>query len=207
VWPEPDQTQELLNGVSRGEGDAVNRLMERHRDSLRRMIALRMDRRMAARVDASDVVQDVLVEAHARLRDYLADPRMPFHLWLRSLAQDRMIDLHRRHRAQRRDVSREQTLDQGGGIDRSSFNLAAQLRDEGLTPAAAAIREELEQRFWVAVDALDEPDRELILMRHGEHLGNSEVAALLGITPAAAGMRYLRALRRLRSALGGDAEP
>jgi RNA polymerase sigma-70 factor (ECF subfamily) len=206
VWPASDQTQDLLAGIARGEGDAVNRLMDRHRNALRQMVALRMDRRMAARVDASDVVQDVLVEAHARLRDYLADPRMPFHLWLRSLAQDRMIDLHRRHRAQRRDVSREQALDQAGGIDRSSFNLAAQLCDDGLTPAAAAIKEELEQRFWVAVDALDESDRELILMRHGEHLGNSEVASLLGITPAAAGMRYLRALRRLRSALGGDAE-
>ena len=157
---------------------------------------------MGRRVDASDIVQDVLVEATTRLADYLRDPRMPFHLWLRSLARDRMIDLHRRHSAQRRDVRREQSLAAPGEIDRSSFNLGAQLMDAGVTPAAAAIRGELEQRFWDAIDELDDADREIILMRHAEQLGNGEIAACLGLSPAAAGMRYLRALRKLRTALG-----
>ena len=116
-----------------------------------------------------------------------------------------MIDLHRRNRALKRDVSREQPLAGAAAIDRSSFNLASQLADAGLTPAAAAIKEELEQRFWSAIDLLDEADREIILMRHAEHPGNSEVATALGLTPAAAGMRYLRAIRRLREVLGGEA--
>lgn len=205
MWPQAEQTQELLAGAARGEAAAVDRLFDRHREALRRLVALRMDRQMARRVDASDVVQDVLIEASSRLRDYLADPRMPFHLWLRSLAQDRMIDLHRRNRAQRRDVQREQSLAASGEVDRSSFNLAAQLADAGLTPAAAAIKEELEQRFWAAIDTLDEADREVILMRHAEQLGNGEVAQALDLSPAAAGMRYLRAIRRLRAALGGAA--
>ena len=207
MWPGTDKTQELLAGAAAGDDGAVNRLFDRHRGALRKLVALRMDRQMAARVDASDVVQDVLVEASGRLRDYLADPKMPFHLWLRALAKDRMIDLHRRNHAQRRDVAREKPLAGAGQIDRSSFNLAAQLRDAGLTPAAAAIKEELEHRFWGAIETLDEQDREVILMRHAEHLGNSEVAEALGVTPAAAGMRYLRAIRRLRTALGGDADP
>ncbi len=205
MWPEADQTRTLLNKAASGDAAAINGLLERHREAVRRLIALRMDRRMLRRVDASDIVQDVLLEAAARLREYLADPRLPFHLWLRGLAQDRMIDLHRRHRARKRDVSREQPLAAGEHLDRSSFNLASQLADAGLTPAAAAIREELEQRFWRAIDGLDEADREIILMRHAEHLGNSEVAAALGLSPAAAGMRYLRAMRRLRAALGGEA--
>lgn len=195
-----------MAGAAQGDAAAVNRLLDRHRESLRRLIALRMDRRMAGRVDASDVVQDVLVEASSRLRDYLADPRLPFHLWLRSLAQDRMIDLHRRNRAQRRDVLREQSLDPGTD-ERSALGLAAQLADAGLTPAATAIKAELEQRFWSAIDTLDEADREVILMRHAEQLGNGEVAQALGVSPAAAGMRYLRALRRLRTALGGEVGP
>lgn len=205
MWPAAEQTQDLLQGAAGGDADAVNRLFERHRESVRKLIALRMDRQMVRRVDASDVVQDVLIEAAARLREYLADPQLPFHLWLRGLAQDRMIDLHRRHRAQKRDVSREQPLAAGAQFDRSSFNLAAQLADAGLTPAAAAIKEELEQRFWSAIDRLDDSDREIILMRHAEHLGNSEAAAALGLSPAAAGMRYLRAIRRLRAELGGEA--
>jgi RNA polymerase sigma-70 factor (ECF subfamily) len=205
VWPDADQTQTLLNNAVAGDAAAMNGLLERHREAVRRLIALRMDRQMLRRLDASDIVQDVLLEAAGRLREYLADPRLPFHLWLRGLAQDRMIDLHRRHRARKRDVSREQPLAAREHLDRSSFNLAAQLVDAGLTPAAAAIREELEQRFWMAIDRLDEADREIILMRHAEHLGNSEVAAALGLSPAAAGMRYLRAMRRLRAALGGEA--
>ncbi|MFV0442740.1 MAG: sigma-70 family RNA polymerase sigma factor [Planctomycetaceae bacterium] len=206
MWPEADRTQELLAGAAGGDAAAVNQLFDRHRDAIRKLIALRMDRQMARRVDASDIVQDVLVEAAGRLQDYLAAPKLPFHLWLRSLARDRMIDLHRRNRALRRDVTREQPLAGGGDLDRSSFNLAGQLQDAGLTPAAAAIKEELEQRFWEAIDILEEGDREVILMRHAEHLGNGEVAEALGLSPAAAGMRYLRAIRRLREALGGKAE-
>jgi RNA polymerase sigma-70 factor (ECF subfamily) len=201
MWPEPDQTRELIREAAGGDGDAANRLIERHRAALRRMVALRLDKALARRVDASDVVQDVMLEASTRLADYLRDPQMPFHLWLRQMAQDRIIDLHRRHHAQRRDVAREQPLAARAFGDQSSLDLAADLRDAELTPAAATIRKELEQRFFEALEELDEHDREIVLMRHVEHLGNSEVAQALGLSPAAAGMRYLRAIRRLRAVL------
>ena len=88
-----------------------NRLLERHRDVLRRMVGLRMDRALQGRLDASDIVQDVLVEADRRLADYLAAAKMPFQAWLRYLARDHLIDAHRRHRgAARRSVDREQSL-------------------------------------------------------------------------------------------------
>ncbi len=128
---------------------------------------------------------------------------MPFHQWLRQIAQDRMIDQHRRHRAQRRDVKREQHAPVAGRADQSSLDLAAQLCDLQLTPAAAALRKELESRFWEALDQLDEKDREMLLMRHQEHLDNREAAEVLGLTPPAAGMRYLRALRKLKGILAG----
>lgn len=155
----------------------------------------------------SDVVQDVMLEATRRMRDYLANPQMPFHLWLRQLAKDRMIDLHRRHHAQRRDVGRERSMTAGGRADQSSLDLARQLIDSELTPAAATVRKELEQRFMAAVDELPEADREIIIMRHAEHLSNSEVAQALDLSPAAAGMRYLRAVRRLRELLGDPSSP
>jgi RNA polymerase sigma-70 factor (ECF subfamily) len=167
------------------------------------MVEMRLDRALAKRVDASDVVQDVLLEASQRLADYIRDSKMPFHLWLRQLAKDRVIDMHRRHRgAQRRSVDRERPLASPEFADRSSIDLAAQLPDRELTPAAANIRRELEHRFLRALDDLTDEEREIILMRHYEQLGNSEVALALGITPPAAGMRYLRALRRLRGILG-----
>ncbi|MCC7420101.1 MAG: sigma-70 family RNA polymerase sigma factor, partial [Planctomycetaceae bacterium] len=181
---------------------AVNALMERHREALRQMVQFRMDRAVARRVDASDVVQDVLLEAAQRLGDYLKHPGMPFHLWLRQIAKDRMIDLHRRHReAQRRSVDREQPL-AAAGLDQSSIDMASRFIDAELTPAAASIRKELEQRFFDALQQLDEDDREVLVMRHFEQLGNSEVAQALNLSAAAAGMRYLRALRRLKTLLG-----
>lgn len=203
VWPDASAQQHLLAQAGRGDRDAVNRLLESHRASLRQVIQMRLDRAVARRVDASDIVQDVLLEANDRLADYLADPRMPFHLWLRHMAKDRIIEMHRRHRgAQRRSLDREQSLAAPQYADQSSLNLAQMLVDNELTPAAENIRRELEQRFLTAVDQLEDDDRDIILMRHFEQLGNSEAAVALGLSPAAAGMRHLRALRKLRAILG-----
>jgi RNA polymerase sigma-70 factor (ECF subfamily) len=202
MWPEQPETQELLSQARAGRPEAVERLLTAHREPLRRMIGLRLDPALAARVDASDVVQDVLLEAHRRLADYLRNPTMPFGLWLRHIAKDHVIDAHRRHRqAQRRSLDREQPLVPAALADHSSFELAGQILDQELTPATAAIRHELQRRLDAAVAGLDEDDREVILMRHGEQLSNQEVAAALGLSEAAASMRYLRAVRRLRAVL------
>ena len=202
MWPDSEQTAELLQNARQGESSAVNELMERHRNAVRQMIQMRLDRAVAARVDASDVVQDVLLEASQRLNDFIESGSMPFHLWLRQLAKDRLIDMHRRHRgAQRRSVDREQRV-AAGSSERSSLNLDGVLADGQLTPAAASIRREIEQRFLTALQELGDDDRDIILMRHQEHLTNSEVAEALGLSQPAAGMRYLRALRKLREVLG-----
>ena len=202
MWPDSEQTAELLQNARQGESAAVNELMERHRNAVRQMIQMRLDRAVAARVDASDVVQDVLLEASQRLNDFIEGGSMPFHLWLRQLAKDRLIDMHRRHRgAQRRSVDREQRVG-AGSSERSSLNLGGVLADGQLTPAAASIRREIEQRFLTALQELGDDDRDIILMRHQEHLTNSEVAEALGLSQPAAGMRYLRALRKLREVLG-----
>src|SRR5690606_21906585 len=124
------------------------------------------------------------------------------HSGWRQVARDRLTDAHRRHRAHGRAVGREQAMYAPGTADRSSLDLAAQLCDMELTPVAQALKQELERRFWSAIDELDEQDREIILMRHQEQLGNSEVAEILGLSQPAAGMRYLRAIRRLRAVLG-----
>jgi RNA polymerase sigma-70 factor (ECF subfamily) len=203
--PEPQETQELLDKVRHGEAQAVDRLLVRHRDPLRRMIDLRLDPALAGRIDASDVVQDVLLEASRRLADYLKNPLMPFHLWLRHIAQDHIIDAHRRHRlAQRRSLDKEQPLHLGKLGDQSSLDLAAQLFDQELTPASAAIRQEMQRRLESAVGALESDDREIIVMRHFEQMTNQEVAGILGLSEAAASMRYLRALRRLKTQLTAE---
>lgn len=208
IWPRSDDTEQLLDGVRRGEAEARERLFDRHRGAIRRMIDLRMDRMLERRVDASDIVQDTLIEANRRLADYLANPVMPFHLWLRQMAKDRLIDAHRRHRvAARRSLDREQPVAAAARDDEESvLDLAAHLADGELTPAAAATWRELQRRFAEAVDELEEQDQEIILMRHFERLSNTEAAEALGLSAQAASMRHLRAMRRLRERLS-DLEP
>jgi RNA polymerase sigma-70 factor (ECF subfamily) len=205
VWPDQDQTRELLSGAKSGDEDAVNRLLERHRQAIHRMVQLRLDQKIRRRIDVSDVVQDVLVEASRRLRDYLQDPGLPFHLWLRQITQDRIIDAHRRHRmSAKRSVDQERALFAPAAGDQSSRDLAAQLCDAELTPAAAATQREMARRVEAAIAKLDDQDCEIVVMRHYEQLSNQEVAVALGLTEPASSMRYLRAIRRLRKLLDED---
>ena len=204
IWPDGEVTAELLKNVRDGQAVAVEELMDRHRNSLRRMIQLRLDQRLMQRMDVSDVIQDVLIEANRRLTDYLNNPVIPFHLWIRQIAKDRIIDAHRRHRVSaKRSIDREQPQPGKGPFDRSTIELANQFRDQALTPAAAATQRELAQQIESAVQMLREHDREIILMRHYEQLDNKEIAQSLGLTEPAASMRYLRALKRLREIIEG----
>lgn len=202
MWPEPFPTEQLLAQAKGGDSSAVNALMDRHRNSIRQMVRMRLDKRIQNRVDVSDVVQDVLVEANRRLQNYLGDPVMPFHLWLRQIAKDRIIDAHRRHRVSaRRSVDREQSMASPRGYDQSSVELAALLGDSELTPAAALMQNEMARRVEDAITELDEKDSEIIVMRHYEHLSNQEIGQVLNLSEPAASMRYLRAIRRLKQIL------
>ena len=201
MWPNSENTEQLLAHVRAGESDAVGKLLDRHREAVRRMIDLRMDPVLKRRVDASDLVQDVLIQANRRLDSFLENPIMPFHLWLRQMAKDRLIDAHRRHRrAARRTMDREQPLAIAANNE-SSIDLLTQLQDQEMTPATAATWNELQRRFHTACDKLDPTEQEIVLMRHFEQLTNGEAATALEISPQAASMRYLRAMRRLREML------
>ena len=190
MWPDPAETRSLLENAAHDDPSGVDRLLACHREPLRRMIAVRLDRSLGRREDASDVVQSVLFEASRRLADYLRNPVLPFALWLRQIARDRLIDVHRRHRvAARRSIDRERPIAAGEFFDRSSLDLAAELRDQGPTPAAEAIRRELIERFQSALEELGDDDREILLLRHFEHFTNAEAARMLGLSEPAAGMR------------------
>ena len=202
MWPEQQQTEELLIQAKQGDKSAVNQLMERHRGALSHLVRMRLDQKILQRVDASDVVQDVLIEANRRLQTYLENPVLSFRLWLRQIARDRIIDAHRRHRVSaKRSVDREQKLAPPRGYDQSSIHLASILGDNKLTPAAGALQKEMARKVEAAVALLDDRDSEIIIMRHYEHLTNQEIAQALDLTEPAASMRYLRAVRRLKGIL------
>ncbi|QDT08149.1 sigma-70 family RNA polymerase sigma factor [Planctomycetes bacterium K23_9] len=202
IWPLSDQTEELLAAAKTGNSDAINALLEKHRGAVRRLVELRLDRKVQRRVDVSDVVQDVMIEASGRLDKYLDDPVMAFHLWLRQIAWDRIIDTYRRHRVSaKRNMDREQPMTAATGPDQSTMDFAGQLCDPAMTPATAATQREIAERVETGIELLGDQDREIIIMRHYEHLSNQEIAEVLGLNAPAASMRYLRAVRRLREVL------
>ncbi|MCA9190648.1 MAG: sigma-70 family RNA polymerase sigma factor [Planctomycetales bacterium] len=201
LWPQHEDTQHLLASIRDGDEQAMEHLLARYRDSLHRLVGGRIDPKILRRTDVSDVVQEVLVEASRRIPEYVANPILPFHLWIRQIAKDRIIDSYRRHRGSaKRSLDREQPLDVPQKyVDQSSLDIAAQLKDPELTPAAMLVQKELAAHVQARMELLEERDREILLMRHFEQLGNQEIALALGISEPAASMRYLRALKKLRA--------
>ena len=157
------------------------------------MIRYRIDPRVSARVDASDVIQEAYVEVSERLDDYLDGEDMPFFLWVRFIAGQKLLQVHRRHvRAGVRDVRREHPLPEGLGPGVSSVVFANALLDRSPTPSKVVARSEERQRLEHALDSMDEVDCEVLALRHFEGLTNGEAARVLGISDSAASQRYSR---------------
>ena len=180
---------------------ARHRLLDRHRARLRQMIARRLDRRLAARVDPSDVVQEALIDAARHLDDYVRRPPLPFYPWLRQFAWDRLVDLHRRHlHARRRSVALEATSPRSH-LDESAAYLTDRLLAGGTSPSRHLMRDELRHRVRVALAEMAPHDREVIVLRYFEQLSMAEIAATLEISEGAVKSRHMRALLRLRGLL------
>src|SRR3954471_13212600 len=152
-------TEELLNRAGGGDGEARQRLLARQRDRLRQMITVRLDRRLAARVDPSDIIQEALADAALGLDEYLRDRPVPFYPWLRRFAWERLVEVNRRHlQARRRSVAREERFDLNLP-DQSARALAARLLADGTSPSRRLMRQELRDRVQAALDRLDARDR------------------------------------------------
>ncbi|MEW6743922.1 MAG: sigma-70 family RNA polymerase sigma factor [Planctomycetota bacterium] len=183
--------------------EEVGDLLEGYRERLRRMVELRIDPRIRGRIDTSDVIQDAYVEVMDRLPHYRKSPDMPFYLWVRFITGQKLAQLHRRHLgALQRDARRDVDLEIGGAPAASSSVIASALAATGLTsPSGAAMRGEEVARLEKGLESLRPTDREILVLRHFEQLGNSDVARVLGLSEAAASARYWRAARRLREVL------
>jgi RNA polymerase sigma-70 factor (ECF subfamily) len=198
------ESDELLTRAEAGDETARAELLTRFRLRLRQMVAVRMDRRLAPRADPSDVVQEALADAARKLPEYLRTRPLPFYPWLRQLAWERLVQLHRRHiHAQRRSVTREEYRALALP-DESALELAERLLATGSSPSGRVLREELRGRVQEALAQLARHDREILVLRHLEQLSVREAAAVLSLTEGAVKVRHLRALRRFRALLGDD---
>lgn len=198
------QLDSLLQRAGEGDQQAQAELLDRFRERLKRMVAIRLDKRVAVRVDASDIVQETMHDAHQRLPEYFSNPQIPFFPWLRRIAWDRLADLHRMHiDAARRSVLREHAWAISLN-DESLVKLAHGIVTSSVVPSKRAMKAELEARVQAALVQLNPPDREILVLRYLEQMSVPEIATELGISQTAVTSRHLRALQRLRRLLGSD---
>jgi RNA polymerase sigma-70 factor (ECF subfamily) len=194
------ETRALLEAIRHGDAQALEDLLGRYRPQLRDFVEFHCDPRLRARVDPSDVVQDTQIEVVRRIDDFLIQQPMPFRLWVRKKAMERMLNLRRDHLTRaRRSVTREQAFP-----DRSSLLLARPLLAHGPSPSQQVQADELAERVSRAVGQLSDADREILLLRHAEDLPFEEIGCLLDIDPAAARKRFGRALIRLQTVLAAE---
>lgn len=196
-------TDQLLNLVESGQAAAADALLQRHKPRLRRMVMLRIDPRLKSRLDASDVVQETLAEAHRRLPDYVKSRDMPFYPWLRAIAWDKLIEMKRRHI----DADRRTVLKEIGHLDLSGDSeliLARRVLKLTRTPSQQLIREEMRDRVRKAIATLPPRDHEVIVLRHLESLSFKEICAVLGQSEDAVYSRYRRAIQHLHRLLNED---
>jgi RNA polymerase sigma-70 factor (ECF subfamily) len=197
-------SDELLNLAASGDRRATHELFARHRSKLKRMVSFRLNRRMASRVDASDIVQEALHDASQKLEEYLKTRPLPFYPWLRHFAWERLVRAYRRHMvAQRRSVRREETLDVLLS-DESAAVLADRFLAADTNPVDRIARSERRRTIHELLAKLPAEDRELLILRFVEQLTMAETAAILGISEAAGKMRQARLLQKLRLNLGDD---
>jgi RNA polymerase sigma-70 factor (ECF subfamily) len=201
-----ENQDEDLPLLREGGQQALADLFAKYQSRLRRTVRLRLDRRLYGRVDVADVMQEAYIAASRRANSYLERPNVPFYVWLRQITLQVLTDIHRFHLgAKMRSVGTEVPMQQVPYPESSSPSLASYLVDNLTSPSGVAEREESLEALRIALQGMDDTDREVLALRHFEELGNNEVAEILGIQVTAASMRYVRALKRLRRILNSTA--
>ncbi|MCA9262499.1 MAG: sigma-70 family RNA polymerase sigma factor [Planctomycetales bacterium] len=200
-------TDQLLRRIAADDSAAVSELLTLCRPRIRQTVAVRMDRRMASRVDPSDIVQETLTEAANRIREYVQVRPVQFFPWLRSIAMNRLVDHHRRHiGAQRRSVLREQPVQALPLPDESETDLVRRLADAHRSgPSGHLERAERIRRVREALHKLPAPEREVLILKYLEQLNAAEIAAVLGIGERTVWRRHARAVESLATQLEPDA--
>jgi RNA polymerase sigma-70 factor (ECF subfamily) len=179
----------------------LGRAFEEYRAKLERMIAFRMDPAFQTRIEPGDVIQESYFEASRRFSEFQSQSNIPLFVWIRQRVLQTLVDMQRAHSREKRSVFLESRMPEANDFQSTSLSLARVLMANVPTPSQIAMRVEEEEQLKLSLDAMHETDREILALRHFEHLSNSETAAVLGISPTAASNRYVRAAARLSEIL------
>ncbi len=183
----------VLTKLEAGGVDELTSLFMHQRPGLRRLISMRLDPRLHARVDASDIVQETFVRACKALPSYLESPVIHPVVWLRLIGKRLVAEVHRRHFRDKRSPEHELGYDIEG-----NSHLINQFADSIQSAGSAAEKHELISRLHHLLQNMPIHDREILEMRHVEGVSLQEAAQQLSIPYETAKKRYQRALQRFR---------
>ncbi len=179
------------------EPDALGELFVACQAQLERMVGFRLDRRLRGRIDVADVLQEAFLEISRRIHEYVARPEVRFYVWVRQITYQVLLGIHRRHLSLKRDANQEVKLRAKPSWDGTSISMVRALCGQHTSPSAAAVREEEIEQLGQSLKSMDAVDREVLALRHFEHLSNNEVAESLSLSVTATSNRYVRAVGRL----------
>ena len=187
----------LIRNAQQGDAAAREDLFGHYRDLLRVLARMSIDRRLRAKLDASDVVQDVLLKAHHGFEGFRGETEAEFVVWLRRILARTQADLGRRFvRNEGREVARERASNDATGG--SSNRLRDLIAATGPSASAAAQQRELSVAFAGALAELDPDHREVILLRNFDEADWTAIAGMMGRSKDAVRMLWARALVSLR---------
>ncbi len=196
---DPPNREEIVAALQADREEALAKYFFAVEPRLKRIINFRLDYRLGGRVSESDVIQETYVRAAKRIDSFLEKDDMPFFVWLRLEVSQKLHEIHRHHfGAEKRDVRKEVNLRGNNDSGKTSMALAAHIVAQLTSPSRLIQRAEQIAALEKTLAEMNELDREVIALRNFEELTNVETAKALGIEPAAASKRYLRALKRLR---------
>jgi RNA polymerase sigma-70 factor (ECF subfamily) len=184
-----------------GRQEALNELLDAHRNYLRVLAASCLHREMQGKADPSDVVQDTLLKVHANFRHFRGTTELEWMTWLRTILVNHLTDFQKGFRRERRKVGRERSLE--SIVDRSSAILRNLVPAPGLSPSQEAQRREAAALVADALAELEPEDRDVVILRNLHELDWNAVGEKTGRSPDAARMLWARAMQRVGGLLKG----
>ncbi|MCR9232034.1 MAG: sigma-70 family RNA polymerase sigma factor [bacterium] len=196
------QFEELIQRTRAGDRGAENELLEKCRAYISLVARAQIEGWMRTKFDASDLVQQTLLEAHQGLSRFEGETEAEWLGWLRGILNHNTLDFARRYQgAAKRDVKREFSIDRAGQQPEASGQMRWDLPDQADTPSRILLNREQEIQVADAVSQLPPDYQEVIMLRNLQRLPFKEVAERMQRSPGAVQMLWLRALNQLQELL------
>lgn len=198
----PSRIEELIHRARSGDRSAENELMQKCRAYVSLIARAQIEGWMRTKFDASDLVQQTLLEAHQGLEHFKGQTEAEWLGWLRGILNHNTLDFARKYQgAAKRNVNREFSIDQAGGNSDNSGQQGWELKDEAETPSRILLNREQELLMADAVSQLSADYQEVIMLRNLQRLSFKQVAERMNRSPGAVQMLWLRALNQLQEHL------